>query len=63
MMYLAFMKHKNFNNGLLRIFYRDGVYYFMLLSGFAIANIIANTTPPVRYPFNSGLQILTPIRC
>lgn len=27
------MKHKNFNNNLLRIFYQDGVFYFILLSG------------------------------
>lgn len=33
MVYLAFMKHKHLDSNLLRVFYQDGVFYFILLSG------------------------------
>jgi hypothetical protein len=33
MMYIAFRKHKNFNSTLLSVFYRDGIFYFICLSG------------------------------
>jgi hypothetical protein len=33
MAYIAYNKHRNFNSTLLSIFYRDGVYYFVCLSG------------------------------
>lgn len=33
MVYIAYSKHKGVNSTLLRVFYRDGVYYFACLSG------------------------------
>ncbi|TEB31134.1 hypothetical protein FA13DRAFT_1791839 [Coprinellus micaceus] len=53
MMVLAFLKHRNLKSNLLRVFYRDGIYYFVLLSSFAIANIIINAAFS-----NGGLEYL-----
>jgi hypothetical protein len=33
MVYLALRKHRDLNSTLLTIFYRDGVFYFVILSG------------------------------
>jgi hypothetical protein len=33
MMYLAFRKHRDLNSPLLTMFYRDGIFYFVCLSG------------------------------
>ena len=33
MIYIAFRKHRNFNSALLTVFYRDGIFYFICLSG------------------------------
>jgi hypothetical protein len=33
MMYIAFLKHRDLNNALMTIFYRDGIFYFICISG------------------------------
>lgn len=33
MMFIAYRKHRNFNSALLTVFYRDGIFYFICLSG------------------------------
>ncbi|KAF6751518.1 hypothetical protein DFP72DRAFT_907324 [Ephemerocybe angulata] len=42
MIYIAFSKHGRVDSGLVRVFYRDGVFYFIVLSALAIANIHIN---------------------
>ncbi|KAF5310337.1 hypothetical protein D9611_012060 [Ephemerocybe angulata] len=53
MMYIAFRKHRNINNALITIFYRDGIFYFICLSALATANIIVNLAAP-----SSGMKFL-----
>jgi hypothetical protein len=33
MIYFVFTKHRNFNSALLTIFYRDGIFYFLAITG------------------------------
>lgn len=33
MVYIAFLKHRDMNNALMMIFYRDGIFYFICISG------------------------------
>ena len=35
MIYFVFTKHRNFNSALLTIFYRDGIFYFLAITGMA----------------------------
>jgi hypothetical protein len=44
MMVLAFLKHRNLKSNLLRVFYRDGIYYFVLLSSQCIVPLIHSET-------------------
>ncbi|KAJ3544911.1 hypothetical protein NMY22_g2627 [Coprinellus aureogranulatus] len=58
MIFIAFKKHRHSNSPLLTIFYRDGIFYFICLSVFAIGNIIANLAAP-----NGGVKFVLPFSC
>ncbi|KAF5334409.1 hypothetical protein D9611_013549 [Ephemerocybe angulata] len=51
MIYSAFRKHRGARSGLLTLFYRDGVVYFICLSLLASANIFVSFTAPRGYQF------------
>lgn len=51
MMYTAFLKHKKNKSCLFKIFWRDGVVYFILLSILASVNIVVNFTASGHYTF------------
>jgi hypothetical protein len=40
MMYLAFRKHRDLNSALLTVFYRDGIFYFVVLSGMHASRVL-----------------------
>ncbi|KAF6761955.1 hypothetical protein DFP72DRAFT_1061244 [Ephemerocybe angulata] len=49
--WLAYSKHRTFNSTLLKIFYRDGIFYFVCLSILASANIFVAFAAPEGYKF------------
>lgn len=51
MVYIALRKHQQsgFSNGLLTLFYRDSVVYFLFMSLFAILNIVVCFRAPEHY--------------
>ncbi|TEB32172.1 hypothetical protein FA13DRAFT_287702 [Coprinellus micaceus] len=51
MMYIAFLKHRDLNNALMMIFYRDGIFYFICISALASTNIFVNFFAPHGYKF------------
>lgn len=51
MVWIAFQKHRNLNSALLKIFYRDGVFYFICLSALASANIVVSYAAPEGFKF------------
>lgn len=52
MIYTAIRDHREVNSGLMRVFCRDGVFFYICLSTLASANIITNITAP------EGLKLL-----
>ncbi|KAF6752126.1 hypothetical protein DFP72DRAFT_464779 [Ephemerocybe angulata] len=51
MAWLAYSKHRTFNSTLVKIFYRDGIFYFICLSILASANIFVAFAAPEGYKF------------
>lgn len=48
MMFIAVRKHRDLNSSLLRVFYRDGIFYFVVLSALATA-VIAGPSGPLKF--------------
>ncbi|RXW22049.1 hypothetical protein EST38_g3819 [Candolleomyces aberdarensis] len=59
MLYIQFRKYGNLNSALMKIFYQDGVFYFMCLSAIAIANLIVNVVSGVCENTLSPVPIFT----
>ncbi|KAF6758382.1 hypothetical protein DFP72DRAFT_889138 [Ephemerocybe angulata] len=55
MIFIAYRRRANTHGigGLLRLFYRDGIFYFLTLSTLAVTNIIFDHTAP-----SNGLQFM-----
>ncbi|KAF5337893.1 hypothetical protein D9611_014777 [Ephemerocybe angulata] len=51
MVYIAHRKYRRLNSNLLKLFYRDGILYFLCLSGLATANIVASFVASASYKF------------
>ncbi|RXW22043.1 hypothetical protein EST38_g3823 [Candolleomyces aberdarensis] len=51
MLYIQFRKYGNLNSALMKVFYQDGVFYFVCLSAIAIANLIVNVVSDPGYRF------------
>ncbi|KAF5319822.1 hypothetical protein D9611_012856 [Ephemerocybe angulata] len=51
MAWIAYSKHRTFNSTLVKIFYRDGIFYFICLSILASANIFVAFAAPEGYKF------------
>ncbi|KAF6751551.1 hypothetical protein DFP72DRAFT_476440 [Ephemerocybe angulata] len=49
MVSIALRNYRNSENGLFGLFYRDGIFYFLCLSGLAVANSAVNFAAPVAY--------------
>lgn len=48
---IGLMKYRNLNSPLIRIFYRDGFFYFLVLSAISAGNITADLVGPPEYRF------------